>query len=208
MIIRQSKDDPGSVHRDDPYSVYKGAPASVYGNSPDPVERTQPISREQELEDTIRAGRKKAVFVVRARQERTGILYTDARLLKSPEDVLRAFGRLFERAAVEQMLAVSLTKRGEPVAVRLVAVGGVDACMVSVAEVMKFVLLSNCPDVLLLHNHPSGNAVPSGEDRAITERVEQAANLIGLTLIDHIIVGDRQNGYSIKYDKAIQLPVD
>ena len=194
MKVQQSTNSSVSVKSSVAVNSSVGTKGSVY--------------REQALEDMIRTGRKKAVFVVRARQERTGILYTDARLLNSPEDVLRAFGRLFERAAVEQMLAVAITNRGEPVAVRLIAVGGVDSCMVSVAEIMKFVLLANCPRVLLIHNHPSGSLKPSKEDQAVTERVEKAAELIGLALTDHIIVGDRQNGYSIKYEKIIYIQTD
>lgn len=194
MRIQQSTDSSVSVNSSAAVNSSAGTKGSVY--------------RERAMEDMIRTGRKKAVFVVRARQERTGILYTDARLLNSPEDVLRVFGRLFERAAVEQMLAVAMTNRGEPVAVRLIAVGGVDSCMVSVAEIMKFVLLANCPSVLLIHNHPSGSLKPSKEDQAVTERVEKAAELIGLALTDHIIVGDRQNGYSIRHRQEIHIQED
>lgn len=159
--------------------------------------------KERELHELAGTGRRKAVCVVRARQERTGILYTDQRLIKRPEDVLAAFGRLFDRAGVEQLYAVSLTKRGEPVAVQMIALGGVDSCMVSVAEIMKLTLLSNCPSFLLIHNHPSGSILPSEEDKAVTERVEKAAEIMGLQLMDHLIVGDLRNGYSMKYEKEV-----
>ncbi len=162
--------------------------------------------KEWELYKLAKTNRRKAICVVRARQERTGILYSDRRLIKNPEDVLAIFGRLFDRAGVEQLFAVSLTKRGEPVAVQLVALGGVDSCMVSVAEIMKLTLLSNCPSFLLAHNHPSGSVEPSREDRAITERVERAAEIMGLQLMDHLIIGDLRNGYSIKYRQEVHLP--
>lgn len=123
--------------------------------------------KETEILEVVRQGRKKAICVVRARQERTGILYTDQRRMKKPEDILAAFGRLFERAGVEQLVAVALTQIGEPVAVQLIAVGGVNSCMVSVAEVLKLALLSNTPGILMLHNHPSGSIRPSAEDRGL-----------------------------------------
>lgn len=164
------------------------------------------MGKERELSEMAGTNRRKAVCVVRARQERTGFLYTDRRLMKSPEDVLSTFGRLFDRAGVELLFAVSLTKAGEPVAVQMIAVGGVDSCMVSVAEIMKLVLLCNCPAVLLLHNHPSGSISPSKEDRAVTERVEQAAEIMGIELMDHLIVGDPKTGYSIKYEREVHLP--
>ena len=162
--------------------------------------------KEWELHELVKTNRRKAVCVVRARQERTGILYSDRRMIKKPEDVLAAFGKLFDRAGVEQLFAVSLTKRGEPVAVQLVALGGVDSCMVSVAEIMKLTLLSNCPSFLLIHNHPSGSIEPSKEDRAVTERVEKAAEILGIELMDHLIIGDSGNGYSIKYGQEVHLP--
>lgn len=167
---------------------------------------TDGMGKERELSEMAKTNRRKAVCVVRARQERTGILYTDQRLLKKPEDVLSTFGRLFDRAGVEMLYAAALTKRGEPVAVQLIAVGGVDSCMVSVPEVLKLALLSNCPAVLLLHNHPSGSISPSKEDRAVTERVEQAADIMGIELMDHLIVGDPKTGYSIKYGQEVHLP--
>lgn len=169
-------------------------------------EGMEDMGKEQEIEETVKHRRKKAVCVVRARQERTGILYTDRRRIGSPEEVLATFGRLFDRAGVEQMIAAALTTGGEPVAVRLIAVGGVDSCMVSVAEVLKFTLLSNCPAVLLVHNHPSGNVKPSKEDRKITNQIREAAKLIGLRLLDHVIVGDRRHGYSFTGDQEIRLP--
>lgn len=163
------------------------------------------MRKERELSEMAGRNRWKAVCVVRARQERTGILYTDRRLVKKPEDVLSAFGRLFDRAGVEMLYAAALTKRGEPVAVQMIAVGGVDSCMVSVPEILKLALLSNCPAFLLVHNHPSGDICPSEEDRAITERVEKAAEIVGIQLVDHLIIGDMRNGYSIKYGQEVHL---
>lgn len=167
---------------------------------------TDGMGKERELSEMAKTNRRKAVCVVRARQERTGILYTDQRLLKKPEDVLFIFGRLFDRAGVEMLYAAALTKRGEPVAVQLIAVGGVDSCMVSVPEVLKLALLSNCPPFLLIHNHPSGDISPSEEDKAITERVEKAAEIVGIRMVEHLIVGDMRNRYSIKYGQEVHLP--
>ncbi len=167
---------------------------------------TDSMGKERKLSELAKTNRRKAVCVVRGRQERTGFLYTDRRLVKNPEDVLSAFGRLFDRAGVELLFAVSLTKAGEPVAVQMIAVGGVDSCMVSVAEIIKLALLSNCPAVLLLHNHPSESISPSEEDQAVTSRVKQAADIMGVELMDHLIVGDPKTGYSIRYEREVHLP--
>ena len=44
--------------------------------------------------------------------------------------------------------------------------------------------------VMLLHNHPSGDALPSGQDILITKKIKEAGELVGIPLLDHIIIGD------------------
>lgn len=164
------------------------------------------MGKEIELEEMIRSGAyKKRIAVVRAKQERTGVLFSDVMALQQPEDVLRTFGGLFENAGVEQVLAVALTKKCEPVAVQIIAIGGVSSCHVSIAEILKLALLSNSTGILLLHNHPSGSVYPSTEDRNMTERVKKAGQLVDIELVDHIIVGSRRAGYSIGSEKQIYL---
>lgn len=161
------------------------------------------MGKESELLEMVKTRDKKQIAVVRIRQERTGVLYTEKKEMHQPEDFLHTFGKLLEHASVEMMLAVSVMNSGEAVAVQLLAMGGVNTCNISMPEIFKFVFLSNCPGVLLLHNHPSGNVEPSAEDRRITERIEAAGQLLGIRLIDHIIVADRYYGYSIRCGKKL-----
>ncbi len=161
------------------------------------------MKKEDELTELLKHKDRKQVAVIRIRQERTGILYAEQKEMHHPEDFLYAFGKLLEHASVEMMLAVSVMNNGEPAAVQLIAMGGVNTCEIPVPEIFKLVLLSNCPGVLLLHNHPSGNVEPSAEDQRITERIEAAGQLLGIHLIDHIIVADRYYGYSIKCGKKL-----
>ncbi len=163
------------------------------------------MNKEKELEEMVHTGTpRKRIAVVCARQERIGVMYADKRALREPEDVLRTFESLFENMAVEQVIAVSVTRNYEPVAMQVIAIGGVSSCPVDVAEILKLALLSNCPEILLVHNHPSGNAEPSSEDKNLTERLKKACAIVGLDLIDHVIVGGHGMGYSI----CIQRPVD
>ena len=72
----------------------------------------------------------------------------------------------------------------------VVSVGSLTAALVHPREVFKPVILANAAAVILLHNHPSGSAEPSAEDRALTERLEHAGELLGIRVLDHIILGD------------------
>lgn len=140
----------------------------------------------------------KKISVVRATQERTGILYSEQRYLNNPQAVIKTFGKLFENAGVEYVIAVALTKKAEPVAIQIVGIGGLDSAFVSIPDILRFVLLANSNSLLLLHNHPSGSPTPSCEDLVITERVERACEMMGMELVDHVIIGEEGMGYSHK----------
>lgn len=68
--------------------------------------------------------------------------------------------------------------------------GTINTSLVHPREVFKRALLNNASDIMVAHNHPSGDPNPSKEDIQITERLKEAGNLLGINLLDHIIVGD------------------
>lgn len=96
---------------------------------------------------------------------------------------------LFEKADREMMVVMSLDVKNTPIAVEVVAVGGIDSCVIDVRNIFKHAVISNASGIICFHNHPSGVPEPSGEDMAITRRIKEAGNLLGISLLDHIIVG-------------------
>ena len=70
--------------------------------------------------------------------------------------------------------------------------GTVNSAAVHPREVIRQVLTHNATAVILAHNHPSGSTEPSSEDEVITKQIKDALSLLGVTLLDHIIVGDGQ----------------
>lgn len=75
--------------------------------------------------------------------------------------------------------------------------GTVNASLISVREIMISALKNRAVFMILIHNHPSGDPSPSTEDSVVTRRVVKAGEIIGITLIDHIIIGDNSY-YSFK----------
>lgn len=69
--------------------------------------------------------------------------------------------------------------------------GSVHAAEVNVRKIISTALKFNATGVILAHNHPGGIALPSPEDLATTKRIDQALQLVGVNLMDHIIVADR-----------------
>lgn len=97
---------------------------------------------------------------------------------------------LFDRADREMMIVMSLDAKNTPIAVEITAVGGIDNCIVDVRNIFKHAIMSNASSIICFHNHPSGIPEPSEDDKAITRRIKEAGNLLGILLLDHIIIGD------------------
>ena len=68
--------------------------------------------------------------------------------------------------------------------------GSVTSSVLQPREVFLYALRYNAVNVMLMHNHPSGNPAPSSNDISVTQRVKEAGEVIGINLIDHIIIGD------------------
>lgn len=67
----------------------------------------------------------------------------------------------------------------------------------------KPVILANAAAIIVAHNHPSGEPTPSYEDIELTKRLKAAAELLGIRLLDHIIVGENGRFYSFLEDGAL-----
>ena len=68
--------------------------------------------------------------------------------------------------------------------------GTLDASLVHPREVFKPAIIQGSSAIILSHNHPSGDAEPSKEDRAVTDRLTEVGTILGITVLDHIIHGD------------------
>ena len=74
----------------------------------------------------------------------------------------------------------------------IISTGTVNASIVSPREIFVAALRAGAVFIVMLHNHPSGDAEPSSNDIAITRRVQLAGEMLGISLIDHIIIGDNR----------------
>ena len=83
----------------------------------------------------------------------------------------------------------------------VVGVGSVDGALVSQREVFKTALISGAKNILIAHNHPSGNLTPSVQDIQTTERIKKSCDLLGLQLLDSVIFNYDKDIYSIMSEK-------
>ncbi|MEX1002655.1 MAG: DNA repair protein RadC [Crocinitomicaceae bacterium] len=97
----------------------------------------------------------------------------------------------FRSSKKEHTVAFYLDTQQRLIERRIISVGTLDTSLLHPREVFEPALQLSAAGVVLAHNHPSGNLEPSDEDVAITKRVADAGDLLGITLIDHIIVSDK-----------------
>lgn len=90
-----------------------------------------------------------------------------------------------------------LDSRNKIKLLELVTLGLLNSTMIHPREVFTRAVKERCASILIAHNHPSGINEPSEDDLIITKRLVQAGKILGIEVIDHIIIGDK-NFYSFK----------
>jgi DNA repair protein RadC len=111
--------------------------------------------------------------------------------IRSPADVFHHFHPRLRHATQERFFVVLLDGRHRVLRHELVSQGTLTASLVHPREVFRPALRESAAALVLVHNHPSGDPTPSREDREITERLEQAGELLGVPVLDHVVVAER-----------------
>ncbi|HEV8043622.1 MAG TPA: DNA repair protein RadC [Rubrobacter sp.] len=111
-------------------------------------------------------------------------------VISSPADVDRLLRGRIANLDRENFVVVLLNTKNEVIETSTVSVGTLSASLVHPREVFKPAVRASAASVILAHNHPSGKVEPSKEDREVTRRLGEAAAILGIEVLDHIIVGD------------------
>jgi DNA repair protein RadC len=130
-------------------------------------------------------------------------LVRGARLACS-RDVDAAMRPRLDREPVEHLLAIPLDARNRTMGELPIARGGSSHCPVRPGDVFRALLQEGATSVVLVHNHPSGEPSPSPEDVAMTERLREAGEVLGIAVVDHVIVG--REGYFSFLDAGLLGP--
>ena len=110
--------------------------------------------------------------------------------ISCPEDVRRLLGPEMAQLAQEQLRVLLLDTKNNVVGQRVVYQGNVSSAIVRPAEVLRPAVIEAVPSSSIIsHNHPSQDPTPSPEDVAITRELTQAAKLLGIELLDHVVIG-------------------
>ncbi len=108
--------------------------------------------------------------------------------ITTPADVLGYLKDLRDKDR-EHFVCLHLDSRNRVTSMETVAVGTLNASLVHPREVFKAAILANAASVIVAHNHPSADVTPSSEDIALTKRLMEAGEILGIEVLDHIVVG-------------------
>ena len=126
--------------------------------------------------------------------------------ITGPESAVNLLGEYLRDFDRELMIVVNLRTDGKPINMNVMSIGTINASIAVPREALKTSILSNAASVLLFHNHPSGNLKPSVEDIKTTDRMIKAYDMLGMSVLDHIILGPDSRFYSMKEHDVFSLP--
>ena len=107
-----------------------------------------------------------------------------------PETVASYFMEELRHEEKEKILLLSLDNKLHLIEKYILSIGTINASLLSTREVFVQALKNQASFIMLLHNHPSGDPVPSKQDIAITKKIKEAGELIEINVLDHIIIGN------------------
>jgi DNA repair protein RadC len=158
------------------------------------------------LRDIAGIGRARAAQVLAAVElgRRTLLREQAARpRLSTPRQLAALLLPQFGSAAVEQFGIVMLDTKHRLIRIKIVSIGSLDFTVVHPREVFREAASASAAAIVLFHNHPSGDPTPSRDDLALTTRMVNAGDVMGIDVLDHLILAE-QRYYSLVESGTLQ----
>lgn len=130
----------------------------------------------------------KAAFALAARYQARKLESLDR--FTSPEQIFDYFHHEFRDCRKEYFLVLLLDGKNRIIRRVQISEGSLNQSVVHPREVFIPAVKESAAAIILIHNHPTGDPSPSSEDASITRRLKEAGEIMGITVLDHIIIGD------------------
>lgn len=110
--------------------------------------------------------------------------------LNRAEKVAEYLRSAFDESPMQEAFyCVYLDRKNHPLGRHLITLGTVDSTLVSCREVFRGAIVAGCCALIVAHNHPSGDPAPSAADMVVTRKLRDAAKILEIELLDHVIIG-------------------
>ncbi len=135
----------------------------------------------------VKAIRLKAMFELAKRMSQP---VAEDIFVYSSSDVAKIFMEelMYEKREIVKLII--LNNKNKILRIQNISLGGTNYAVIEPKEVLAEPIKMNANKIILLHNHPSGNATPSNEDYEVSKRISLCAEMFGIEFIDHIVIGD------------------
>ena len=119
--------------------------------------------------------------------------------IQSPKDIVKVLQDEMKYLKIEQLKLLILNNSNEILKIQNITEGNANIVSADAKNILSEVIKIQAPKIILIHNHPSGNLVPSQSDIEFTKKIKKASEILGIQMLDHIIIAE--NGYtSIFYE--------
>ena len=112
--------------------------------------------------------------------------------IRTPQDVANLFIDELKVEKREIVKVIIMNSQNVILKIQTISQGGTSSAQVSTKDILLEAVKMGAPKIILIHNHPSGESKPSKADIEFTEKLEKAAKILGILLLDHIIIGYNQ----------------
>lgn len=150
-------------------------------------------SSEEELISIKGLGLKK-VQRLKAIQELSRRVYSrgnpEGFTIGKPEDIGTLMIPMMRFLKEEHLKVLLLNTKNKVISIETASIGSLNASIVSPREIFKIAIRKSAASIILVHNHPSGDTTPSAEDISATARIKEGGKILGISLLDHVIIGD------------------
>lgn len=140
-------------------------------------------------------GEAKAISIIAALElgkRRRGAEALERKKITSSKDVFEYFSSIMCDLNYESFYILLLNRANKIIRDIQISEGGISGTVADPKKIYKLALDFNASSIILCHNHPSGNIKPSGDDIALTKKIKSAGDMIDISVLDHIILGDEK----------------
>ena len=155
---------------------------------------------QQDITSTIRED---GIPIYRVSLVREGRANCYQRQIRSAVDASTLLHTYLSDVDREHFVVLLLDQKNKVIGIHTVSIGSLTASVVHPRETFKIAILANCASIIIAHNHPSGDCQPSREDRTLTARLVEAGKLLGISVLDHVIIGDGTSSYFSFADQGL-----
>lgn len=113
-------------------------------------------------------------------------------VVRTPKDVANLLMAEMGFLDQEQLRVVLLTSKNQVISISEVYKGNVNTSLIRPSELFREAVRENCPAIIVVHNHPSGDPDPSPEDIAVTKQIVAAGRVLDIEVLDHMIIGGKR----------------